>query len=276
MSDVAVDKTGTPVTIEAVLHMPSVPELWCNGRLPDGSACRVPLRVKALHSDFYAPHFHGRHRPGCDHGSERSQDEPGDRGHAVVQGPRSVTWRLQLTRSAPSTGPDGRRRPDDSLPASRTRRSRVDAGIRPTPGVDRHALSVFLDAAMAGSLPHRIEIPPGPPRPTAEVVIPASAARRRHHAGREALFWGEIEGIRPTRHKGVMLRLTDAADDVAILLTQTQLERLLIDPDRLVGRHVIAFGMYVQPHDRRPYVKAGSIDGVAFSPGVRVQRTTGP
>lgn len=273
MSDVAVDRHGNRVTIVEVLQMDSIPDLWCAGTAGDGTECRAKLGVKALHSDFYSPHFHGHHRDGCDHGSERSEDQPGDRGRTVVQGPRNVIWRAQFSPSGPSTGPDGRHRPDDSVPGRTTRRGSVDGTLPRKPSVDSHALSVFLEAAIAGLLPDQIEIPPAAPAPTAEVVIPARAARSRHYAGRRAMFWGRIDGVRPTPHNGAMLRLENAADEVAILLTDRQLEQLHIEPSKLIGRHVIAYGTYVQPDGRRPYVKTDSLSHIAFSPGVRIRRS---
>lgn len=272
MSDVAVDRHGNEVTIMAVLQMDAVPELWCAGKTPAGIPCRAKLGVKALHSEFMSPHFHGRHRDGCDRGSERSEDQPGDRGRTVRQGPRSVVWRLQLGSDAPSTGPDGRHRPDDTVPGRSTRRGSVDGGLPSTRGIDPHALSVFLDAAIAGMLPDEVELPPAPPAPVGEVVVPARAARSRHYAGRTAMFWGRIDAARPTRHNGMMLRLENAADGVAVLLTDWQLAQLHIEPSKLVGRHVIAYGTYIQP-EGLPYVKTGSLKHLAFAPAVRLRRT---
>lgn len=274
MADEAMTVGGEIVPITAIRAMANVPALWCAGRLPDQTRCGVPVKPWALHSELVAPHFHGSHRPGCSRSSERTDDAPGDRGHTFYQGPRQAVWRLRITAPTPSIGPNGRSRPDESAPGSQTHRAAVSTDRSVTPGIDVHSMSVFLDAAISGTLPDHVEIPPAGTVPVGEVIIPARAAVSRRYAGREAVFWGRVTAVRVTRHDGLMLALDNAADGFEILLTDKQHPRLrLTDHADLIGRHVMAFGKYLhRGTSRGPYLKVPTMSVIAFSPSIRVRQ----
>ncbi len=99
----------------------------------------------------------------------------------------------------------------------------------------------------------------------------AASAARLHT---DVIIWGgKVVGYTRTPWDGLMLRLEDAADRVAILVDKKSLIRLKIaDADTLVGRHVIAFGRYTLPESSRwPHVRAEHAS-VAFNPRVLRRR----
>ena len=119
--DAALDAEGNPVTIDQVRSLAVLPDLWCPGELRDGSECGAKVWATSLQSTKRAAAFAAHHGEGCDEGSERSKDRPGDAGHEHPQGTRPVRWRMRLGIAEPSTGPDGRRRPDSKRPGQLTR-----------------------------------------------------------------------------------------------------------------------------------------------------------
>ena len=80
--DAAVDAEGNPVTVDQVRGLAVLPDLWCSGELLDGSECGAKVWATSLHSTKRAASFAAHHGEGCDEGSERSKDRPGDAGYA--------------------------------------------------------------------------------------------------------------------------------------------------------------------------------------------------
>ncbi|QPZ38403.1 hypothetical protein [Paramicrobacterium chengjingii] len=97
----------------------------------------------------------------------------------------------------------------------------------------------------------------------------ATKAIAEEYLDRQLIVWGKVGGYVPTRWGSLMIRLYNAADDVAILVDKKNLDRLHIDnPEQILERDVIAYGNYLQPYgSRRPHVRVRQA-AIAFSPRV--------
>ncbi|GAA0964120.1 hypothetical protein GCM10009561_20500 [Frigoribacterium faeni] len=272
--DEALDARDEVVTIAQVAREGLPKAGWrCAGATPDGVECRRPLTARALESELVAPYFAGTHIDSCSRSSLRSADAPGDRGHVVAQGPRATRWRLRLDDDEPRQGPDGRRRPDDSVPGDRTRRSAVDRSAPPRPTEDPHSLSAFLDAALAGDLPVEAALPGGPWMPGGDLIVPAAEATAARFAGGQLIVWGRVVATRPTSLGGTMLVFDGAADGLAVLIRKEHRGYYPLADDReFVPRHVMTYGRRAGS-DARPYVTVPAPRGVVFSPTVHVRST---
>ena len=273
--DTAIDSAGNLVSIDQVKGRATLPDLWCPGELPDGSACNATVWTTALHSTKRAAAFAAHHRDGCDEGSERSTDTTGDSGHDYTIGARPLRWRMRLGAPQPSIGPDARRRPDAGTPGSSTRRHVTD---RTLPDIDvaaQRSFSTLLVNLLSGSMPAGVELVLGTSDPVlaSHVVVHATHASSDKWMDKELIIWGKVAGLVHTQWDGLMLRMEDAADDVAVLVDKRSLVRLeIVDVDSLVGRHVIAYGTYKRGSaTQRPYVRA-MYASVAFNPRVTHRR----
>jgi hypothetical protein len=273
--DAALDAEGNPVTIEQVRGLAVLPDLWCPGELPDGSECGAKVWATSLQSTKRAAAFAAHHGEGCDEGSQRSKDLPGDAGHEQPQGTRPVRWRMRLGLPEPSAGPDGRRRPDPKRPGQLTRRYRTEPTQQEADSADQRSFSTMLVNLLAGTMPAGLELVIGTqnPVPAAQIITHARDAAIATRLGTDLIIWGKVSGYTRTQWDGLMLRFEDAADQVAILVDKKNLARLQItDVDTLVGRHAIAYGRYALPEgSRRPHVRAAHAS-VAFNPRVARRR----
>ncbi len=273
--DTAIDSAGNPVSIDQVKDLATLPDLWCGGELPDGSACGATVWTTALHSTKRAAAFAAHHRDGCDEGSERSTDAPGDVGHEYATGARPLRWRMRLGAPEPSVGPDGRRRPDAGRPGSFTRRYVTDRTLPDVDAATQRSFSTLLVNLLSGSMPADVELVLGARDPVlaSHVVLHANHASSDRWMGKELIIWGKVAGLVRTQWDGLMLRMEGAADDVAVLVDKKSLVRLKIaDVDSLIGRHVIAYGTYTRGSaTQRPYVRAVHAS-VAFNPRVTHRR----
>ncbi|WP_295843467.1 hypothetical protein [uncultured Microbacterium sp.] len=269
--DTATDSAGNPVSIDQVKGLTTVPDLWCGGELPDGSACGARAWTTALHSTKRAAAFAAHHGDGCDEGSERSTDAPGDVGYEYTVGTRPLRWRMRLGAPAPSSGPDGRRRPDAETPGSSTRRHVTDRTLPDIDTATQRSFSTLLVNLLSGSMPADVELVLGARDPilASHVVVHADHASSDKWMGKELIIWGKVAGLVRTQWDGLMLRMEGAADDVAVLVDKKSLVRLKIaDVDSLISRHVIAYGTYTRGSaTQRPYVRALNTS-VAFNPRV--------
>lgn len=274
--DAALDAEGNLVSIDQVRGLAVLPDLWCPGELRDGSDCGAKVWATSLQSTKRAAAFAAHHGDGCDEGSQRSKDRPGDGGHDHPQGPRPTRWRMRLGTPDPSTGPDGRRRLDDKRPGHLTRRYRTEP-TQQADSADQRSFSTLLVNLIAGTMPIGLELVLGAqdPVPADQLIAHARDATIVTWLDSDLIIWGKVTGYTRTRWDGLMLRLEDAADEVAILVDRKNLARLQIsDTVTLVGRHVIAYGRYTLPEgSRRPHARA-SHASVAFIP--RVTRTRRP
>lgn len=273
--DLARTADDSLVTLEMLRELATIPELWCTGQLPDGEDCDGKAWPAALHSQLKAAYLAAHHRPQCEYSSERSADREGDAGHNHAQGELQTRWRIRLTLASPTTGPDGRNRPDDGTPGTRTRRTYVDSTAPPSDQTQQRSLSTLLAGLITGTTPRGLELELGAKkaRPALEVVTHARDAHAAKYADTEGVFWGEVSDHYRTRYGSQLLRLKDAADQVAILLDSHILLRLGVsDPTPLIGRHVIAFGTYTDAAaGKRPHIRAKEISHLAFIPRVRRQ-----
>lgn len=273
--DTAIDSAGNPVSIDQVKGLTTVPDLWCGGELPDGSACGATVWTTALHSTKRAAAFAAHHREGCDEASERSTDAPGDVGYEYTVGARPLRWRMRLGAPEPSIGPDGRRRPDAGTPGSSTRRHVTDRTLPDMDAATQRSFSTLLVNLLSGSVPADVELVLGARDPVlaSQVVVHADHASSEKWMDKELIIWGKVAGLVRTRWDGLMLRMEDAANDVAVLVDKKSLVRLKIaDVDSLIGRYVIAYGAYTRGNaTQRPYVRAVQAS-VAFNPRVTNRR----
>lgn len=273
--DAALNAKGEVVTIDQVRGLAVLPDLWCPGELPDGSECGAKVWATALQSTKRAAAFAAHHRDGCDEGSGRSKDLPGDAGHDHLQGTRPTRWRMRIGDAEPSTGPDGRRRPDPKRPGWLTCRYRTDMSVGQADTADQRSFSTMLVNLLADTMPVDLELVIGgrDPIPAEQIIVRAREATSAARLNTEVIIWGKVVGYTRTPWDGLMLRLEDAADRVAILVDKKSLARLKItDADMLVGRHVIAYGRYTLPESSRwPHVRAEHAS-VAFNPRVMRRR----
>jgi hypothetical protein len=271
MTDEAMLPDGTVVTIQQVRVMDTVPPLRCAGADDADIPCERPLRVRALTSKLKAAHFWGTHVDGCNRSSIRSEDHPGDRGHRVIQGPRASRWQLRLDAPAPTSGPNGRQRPDDTATGTATRRSTVDDRRVAANTAHVRALGSLLDAALTDRLPDEIALPGGPWTPTADLVCTVGAATVDRFTRGPLIVWGEVAAVRSTGLGGTMLLLRGAADRLAILIPKDMRDAFPLTQDReFIGRSVITIGARAGSPSR-PYLKVASPYRIAFNPGVRVR-----
>lgn len=269
--DVALNVAGDPVTIEQVRGLPVLPDLWCPGELRDGSECGAKVWATSLQSTKRSAAFAAHHGEGCDEGSKKSKDRPGDSGHDHPQGNRPVRWRMRLGLPEPSTGPDGRRRRDPKRPGTLTRRYRTEPTQAEADTADQRSFSTMLINLLSDTMPADLELVIGTqdPVPAEQLIVHAPDASIESRLDTDVIIWGKISGYSRTRWESLMIRLEDAADHVSILVDKQNLARLQItDADTLVGRHVIAFGRYTLPDGARwPHVRALHAS-VAFIPRV--------
>lgn len=272
MTDEAMLEDGTPVSIQQVLAMDPEPPLRCPGVDDHDAACERVLHVRARDSDLVAAHFFGHHIDGCTRSSIRSDDAPGDAGHTVLQGRRASKWLLQLDESARTDGLNGRRRPDERIEGTRTRRHAVDARRPPANTTDAHTLSNVLAAALSDQLPQVLALPGQPFRPSVEVVVPVSDATADRFATGDVLIWGRVASVRSTPWGGTMLLLNDAADGLAVLLPKELRGWFPLAQDReFIGRFVITVGTPTGTTKGKQYIRVPSRHSVAFDPGVRLR-----
>ncbi len=273
--DVAVTAKDEPVTLEQLRGMAVIPELWCPGTIrPDGGECGGKAWPAALHSRKKAAYFAAHHQPGCDASSERSQDQDGDAGHPHPQGVLRPRWKVAVAR-VPSTGPDGRNRPDESNPGGRTRRTFVDGAHGHADETPQKSLTTILVNLVAGTIPADLELQVGAQewKPIGDVVHHISDADPERFAGTHGIFWGEVDDHVRTKYDSWMIRLKNAAAGVAILIDAALAARLgLKDPTALTGRHVICLGEYkpVKPA-AKPHIRVLEIGQLAFLPRFRRQ-----
>lgn len=269
--DTAIDSAGNLVSIDQVKGLTTLPDLWCRGELPDGSACGATVWTTAMHSTKRAAAFAAHHRDGCDEGSERSTDAPGDVGHEYTTGARPLRWRMRLGAAERSIGPDGRRRLDAGTPGSSTRRHVTDRALPEIDAEAQRSFSTLLVNLLSGSMPTGVELVLGTRNPVlaSRVVVHASHASSDKWMEKELIIWGKVAGLVRTQWDGLMLRMEGAADDVAVLVDKQSLIRLKItDADSLIERHVIAYGTFRRGRaTQRPYVRALHAS-VAFNPRV--------
>lgn len=271
--DFARDDTGATVTIDMVRGLPVVPELWCAGELADGSECGQPVWATSLQSRVRAAAFAAHHTTGCDQSSEPSVSHPGDAGHAHSVGYRPTRWRLRFDGDPMAQGIDSRSRPDATSAGRTTRRYEVDADLGESDIATERSFSTLLANLIHDSIPPRLELQLGTMNPVmaSDMIVHAPEAARATHQDRALILWGKVITTRETPYRGHMLRLEDAADNVAILVDAHQLRRLRITSiDDLVGRHVVAYGRYIAPTTgaRLPYLKIEA-NALAFNPRVR-------
>lgn len=273
--DTAIDSAGNPVSIDQVKGLTTLPDLWCGGELPDGSACGATAWTTALHSTKRAAAFAAHHREGCDEGSERSTDAPGDHGHEYTTGVRPLRWRMRLGAPEPSIGPNGRQRPDAGASGSSTRRHVTDRTLPDIDAAAQRSFSTLLVNLLSGSMPADVELVLGTRDPVlaSRVLVHATEASSDEWMDKELIIWGKVAGLVRTQWDSLILRVEHAADDVAILVDKKSLIRLKItDVDSLIGRHVIAYGTYTRGSaTQRPYVRALHAS-VAFNPRVTHRR----
>jgi hypothetical protein len=272
MSDEALLEDGTPVTIETVLAMTPEPSLRCAGIGDDDAPCEQPLHVRARDSDLVAAHFVGHHIDGCNHGSVPTDDQPGDAGHLHVRGPRASRWKLNLDNPAPTTGPTGRRRPNDAVEGATTRRNKADMGRPAADTSDVHSLANVLIAAIENRLPEELALPGAPYRPAADVVVHIADATADRFATGPAIVWGHIAGTRATQWGGTILLLHDAAEHLAVLIPKELRVYFPLGADQeFVGRAVMTLGSPSGTPGKQ-YLRIPSERSVAFNPGVRIRR----
>lgn len=105
------------------------------------------------------------------------------------------------------------------------------------------------------------------------LLVHATEASSDEWIDKELIIWGKVVGLVRTQWDSLILRMEDAADEVAVLVDKKSLFRLKItDVDSLIGRHVIAYGTYTRGSaTQRPYVRALHAS-VAFNPRVGHRR----
>lgn len=272
--DEALDGAGKLCNITAVQRAGGPVHGWrCPGEDDDAIPCLRPLTARALWSTKVAAYFGGSHIEGCSMRSVRSDDEEGDRGHWAKQGPRASRWRARVDDDGRSTGPAGRRRPDDSVLGTRTRRSTTDANEPPINSEDPHSLSGFLDAAVSDALPLEAALPGGPWTPAADLVLEAGEASEARFGNAQRMVWGRVVATRGTPFGGTMLLLDGSSPRIGVLIRKEHRGYFpLADDAEFVGRLVITFG-YRIGSAASPYVAVPSAHGVAFNPNVVVRRT---
>ncbi|PZE92502.1 hypothetical protein DEI95_08235 [Curtobacterium sp. MCBD17_008] len=266
------DDDGVARSIEEVRELRVVPPLWCAGQDPNGQPCRQRMRVKALHSTLKSPHFAGGHIGGCDHGSHRSEDRPGDVGHLHPVATGTAGWRVVVGEDAPTTGPDGRRRPDDQVAGTTTRRYVPGPTTAGNAGTGRRHLESVLQAAIAGALPPTMTLPGGQPLPASETVVSASDGRDSRFAARDFIVWGAVTVTRRVGSEGAtMLLLGDRAQRFGVLIPADLRPRFaLARDDEFVGRHAAVLGSRRGAADR-PYIAPRDAGHVTFLPSVQVR-----
>lgn len=269
--DVARNVVNDLVTLDQVRGLAVLPDLWCPGELPDGAECGAEVWTTALHSTKKSAAFAAHHGEGCDEESQRTKDRPGDAVHDHPQGTRAVRWRMRLGVAEPSTGPAGRRRPAPERPRQLTRRYSTDPTRQEIDTADQRSFSTMLVNLVSEIMPAGLELVLGThdPVPAGQIIAHARDASIENRLDTEIIIWGMVTGYTRTQWDGLMIRLAEAADQVAILVDKKNLARLQItDAHALVGRHVIAFGRYNLPKgSRRPHVRALHAT-VAFNPRV--------
>jgi hypothetical protein len=266
--DVARTENGNLITIDMVCGMASPPALWCPGELPSGEECGARVQIKALESTVMAAHFAAQHAPGCDSASVLSVGQPGDVGHDAEQGLRPVRWKMRLPDDRASQGPDGRRRPDDKSPGSNTTRRRADAALGFEDTADSRSFSTLLMNILAEKIPPGLEIVVGtlPPQPASTLIVEAASADIATYADRSIILLGRVSEARTTGWGSLLLKLRGAADDVAILVDKTNMDRLGLDETaNLTDRHVIAFGKYVVADSGKAHLRVEN-GALAFTP----------
>jgi hypothetical protein len=103
----------------------------------------------------------------------------------------------------------------------------------------------MLANLIAGTMPPGLELMLGTGDPVAadEIIVQAQDVCMSERLGTDLIIWGKVSGHTRTKWDGLMIRLQDAADDVAILVDKKNLARLrLTDADTLTGRHVFVDG----------------------------------
>lgn len=273
MSDEAMLEDGTPVSIVKVLTMRPEPPLRCPGIGDEDLPCERLLHVRARDSELVAAHFFGHHVDGCSRSSHRSDDKPGDAGHIAPQERRALKWQVRLEEPGQTTGPDGRRRPDNRVEGTATKRGSVDPRRLPANTSDTRSLANVLAAARADHLPERLALPGQPYRPIGDVVIPVRRATADRFTAGDVLIWGQVIGVRATPWGGTMLLLDSAADGLAVLLPKELRGWFPLTHDReFLGRYVMTLGSPSGNTAGKQYIRIPSQHRVTFDPGVRLRR----
>ncbi|MBF4549329.1 hypothetical protein [Pseudoclavibacter sp. VKM Ac-2888] len=269
--DSAINADGRRVSVEALRGLITYPDLWCPGYLLDGEACEAKAWVTAMSSTVKHPAFAAHHGPGCDHGSERSTDREGDAGRQVRQVPLGRVRKMRMTLSAPSSGPNGRRRPHDKDPGTRTARLRAEGGGGAAEAPRSTSFGTLLGDLRGSEVRLDDELELGSRIVTAASVIHHAGDPKPDKRGSDYILWGTIQRANTTEFEGVRLTLAGSRDGVGLLIDAKTLRRLGNPPvAELAGRDVIGFGT-LKRSAKGPYLHAQDAT-VAFEPRIRKPR----
>ena len=267
--------TGKPVSADDTYRKMSESEraalrLLCPGWSDDASAeCRAPVVFRNRTRDGKRACFSASHLAGCDHGSEPSDDVPGDAGRPVPQRPASAAViDIDLSAAAPSRGPDGRQRPDGAVAGATTRRHTLPpvAGGEGK-GSSRRRLST-LAAALAD--PGRsldpdawVRLEGFPELPVRSFFVPMERTSPKWH-GRRRGYYGVVRRVDRGVKAGSLFVYVKGAwkPSLKVVLTSRDQQMLRLgDPQDLVGRHILALGWYTATATGTAYITPASSAG---------------
>ncbi|MFE5339726.1 hypothetical protein ACFQ80_05875 [Isoptericola sp. NPDC056578] len=267
--------TGKPVSADDTYREMSESEravlrLVCPGWSDEASAeCRAPVAFRNRTRDGKRACFSASHRAGCDHGSEPSDDVPGDAGRPVPQRPASAAViDIDLSAAAPSRGPDGRHRPDEAVAGASTRRHALQPAAGGVgQGSTRRRLST-LAAALAD--PGR-SLDPGawvrlegfPELPVRFFFVRMELTSPEWH-GRRRGYYGMVRRVDRGVKPGSLFVYVEGAwkPSLKVVLTSRDQKMLRLgDPQELVGRHILALGWYTATAAGTAYITPASSAG---------------
>ena len=275
--DVAMTDTG-PITIEILRTLDMVPEMWCPGETAQGDPCEGIAWSASMDSTVQSAHFRANHITGCLEHPSNTGSRAGDQGHAHQVASHGSIWKIRLSAAEKPAIPNGtRQRPDPQKPGQRTRILTPTDQISPS----RHpesSLYWLLTNLVAGTCPPdlQLQLAHKEPTPLAQTVIHIEETQKDHWNGQRNIVWGKIRGHKTTPYNGSMLIMENAGDRLAVLLPQKTLEAMKeTEPEKLVGRHAIAYGQFPNPpFSRNPYFKVEAKHQIEFMPRRRRHKTT--
>lgn len=260
--------TGRILTVDAYGRLDparrSQLDLVCEGTLPSGSPCAAPAYFRRRSVDGRRPCFFSTaHGEGCTSSSMLSEDTPGDHGHAVQARTASAALlTLRVDPPAPSTGPDGRRRPDDETPGEVTTRhtTRPSRVVEGTGAATRRLRTVLADL-VAGELDPgiRIRVDGSAPILAAEFFVHMTSTDPDLHDKRTRGYWGRIRRCERNSSTGSLMLYADGVRNPPLKVVLTTQQTLALDLAEarwplLVGRYMLAVGTYRLARNGSPYI----------------------
>jgi len=236
--------TGRVWSAEAYARTPQAlrpHHLECDGHTATGH-CRTPVHFRSASVNGRRPCFYGKHQPECTAASLASEDDDAGPGQPTVALASRVRWlMINLDPPTPSSGPDGRRRPDTDPLGEPVRRRTPAEGLTTTESTLRPRLRAILATLLATGYPpgSLVRLDGFPVLPVEAFFVRLDIAVPTAACGLRRGYYGRVRTITPDPRDGSwLIKVHDS--EISIAATAAAVAGRTTAG--LVGGHVLALG----------------------------------